>query len=126
MIAFWRTVLLCMALAAGAAHAQPGITSKALQPWSGGATPALELADPDGTVHRLADYRGKTVLGNFWATWCAPCRAEMPSMERLRREMEGRPVAILAVNVGEGPRIPREVAQGLSLGFTILPRRRSA
>jgi peroxiredoxin len=115
MMMFLRWFVLgCAALTVGAAHAQ------SLKPWTGGATPALELADPDGNVHRLADYRGKTVLVNFWATWCAPCRAEMPSMERLRREMEGRPFAILAVNVGEGPRLAREFAEQLALGFPIL------
>src|SRR3954468_6613484 len=120
MIAFSRwMVLACAALTVGAAHAQ------SLKPWTGGATPPLELADPDGHVHRLADYRGKTVLVNFWATWCAPCRAEMPSMERLRHEMDGRPFAILVVNVGEGPRIAREFAQQLSLEFPILLDRES-
>src|SRR3954470_6853388 len=120
MIAFSRwMVLACAALTVGAAHAQ------SLKPWTGGATPPLELADPDGKLHRLADYRGKTVLVNFWATWCAPCRAEMPSMERLRREMDGRPFVILAVNVGEGPRLAREFAEQLSLEFPILLDRQS-
>ena len=119
MTAFFRVLLACAALAQGVAQAE------SLKPWSGGSTPALELADLDGKVHRLADYRGTTVLVNFWATWCAPCRAEMPSMERLRREMEGRPFAILAVNVGEGPRLAREFADQLSLGFTVLLDRES-
>ena len=119
MKAFLRALLACLALAAGGGHAQ------ALKPWPGGATPALELAEPNGKVHRLADYGGTTVLVNFWATWCAPCRAEMPSMERLRREMEGRPFVILAVNVGEGPRIASEFAEKLSLEFPILLDRKS-
>ena len=96
------------------AHAQ------GLKPWSGGAAPALELADTEGALHRLADYRGKTVLVNFWATWCEPCRAEMPSMERLRRALEGRPFAILAVNVGESTRTARDFAQKLPVAFTVL------
>jgi peroxiredoxin len=114
MSAFLRLLLAALAILAGGAQAE------SLRPWSGGATPALELAEPNGKVHRLADYRGTTVLVNFWATWCAPCRAEMPSMERLRRQMEGRPFAILAVNVGEGPRIASEFAEKLSLEFPIL------
>src|SRR5262245_8237378 len=108
MNAFCKAIFLAASLLPGSVHAE------SLRPWSGGATPALELAEPNGKVHRLADYRGTTVLVNFWATWCAPCRAEMPSMERLRREMEGRPFAILAVNVGEGPRVASEFAEKLS------------
>jgi thiol-disulfide isomerase/thioredoxin len=78
-----------------------------LKPWSGGPTPRLELSDLDGKAHRLADYRGRAVLVNFWATWCAPCREEMPSFERLRASLEGRAV-VLAVNLAEPePRIRR-------------------
>lgn len=72
-----------------------------LRPWSGGATPALALEDLEGKTHRLADYRGKVVLVNFWATWCEPCRAEMPSMERLRASLSGQPFEVLGVNMAE-------------------------
>ena len=96
------------------AHAQP------LKPWTGGPPAALELQDLDGKRHRLQDYRGQVVLVNFWATWCGPCRAEMPSMERLRTAMQGRPFAILAVNVGESGRVAREFAQQLPVSFTVL------
>jgi peroxiredoxin len=95
-------------------------SAQALKPWSGGATPALELADLDGGMHRLADYRGKAVLVNFWATWCEPCRAEMPSIERLRRAMEGKPFTVLAVNVGESARVARDFADKLPIAFTVL------
>jgi peroxiredoxin len=94
--------------------------AEALKPWRGGAAPALELADLDGAVHRLADYRGKTVLVNFWATWCTPCRAEMPSIERLRSAMEGRPFSVLAVNMGESGRVARDFAEKLPITFTVL------
>jgi thiol-disulfide isomerase/thioredoxin len=95
-------------------------SAEALKPWTGGATPALELADLDGVMHRLSDYRGKAVLVNFWATWCAPCRAEMPSIERLRKSMEGKPFAVLAVNMGESGRVARDYAEKLPVGFTVL------
>jgi thiol-disulfide isomerase/thioredoxin len=98
----------------------PAAAAESLKPWTGGETPALELADPDGAVRKLADYRGKVVLVNFWATWCAPCRAEMPSMERLRSALKGQPFEILAVNVGESPRLAREFAEKLPVSFTIL------
>jgi thiol-disulfide isomerase/thioredoxin len=98
----------------GSPAAQP------LKPWTGGPPAQLELQDLDGAVHRLADYRGKVVLVNFWATWCAPCRAEMPSMEQLRLALADRPFAILAVNVGESPRLARDFAERLPVRFTVL------
>ncbi len=109
----WLLGALLLALSAPA-------PAEALRPWTGGAAPALELADLEGGVHRLSDYRGKAVLVNFWATWCAPCRAEMPSIERLRRAMEGRPFAVLAVNVGESGRVARDFAEKLPVAFTVL------
>jgi thiol-disulfide isomerase/thioredoxin len=56
----------------------------------------------DGRVHKLAEYRGKALVVNFWATWCAPCRDELPSLERLRDALHGKPFEVLAVNVNEG------------------------
>jgi len=91
-----------------------------LPSWSGGPTPALRLQDLEGKVHSLADYRGKVVLINFWATWCAPCRYEMPSIEKLRDSLKGRPFAVLAVNLGEPePRI-RAFLQEVPLRFPVL------
>ncbi|WP_081858140.1 TlpA disulfide reductase family protein [Thiomonas sp. FB-Cd] len=63
--------------------------------------PDFTLRDIDGKPHRLADYRGKVVLVNFWATWCPPCRAEMPSIERLYSSMKGKPFVVLALDQGE-------------------------
>jgi peroxiredoxin len=72
-----------------------------LKRWEGGALPAFELEDLQGRTHRLADYRGKVVLVNFWATWCEPCRAEMPSLDRLRSSLKGKPFEVLAINLAE-------------------------
>jgi len=91
-----------------------------LRPWDGVVTPPLELADLEGKARRLADYRGKVVLVNFWASWCAPCRDEMPSIERLRDSLAGRPFTVLAVNVGETEKAAREFLQKMPLKFTIL------
>ncbi|MEO5348372.1 MAG: TlpA family protein disulfide reductase [Magnetococcus sp. YQC-3] len=59
------------------------------------------LKDPEGRLHTLSQYRGQVVLVNFWATWCPPCLKEMPSMERLWKELGGKGLVILAVNIGE-------------------------
>jgi thiol-disulfide isomerase/thioredoxin len=88
--------------------------------WGSSAAQPLELEDLEGRTHRLADYRGKVVLVNFWATWCAPCREEMPSLERLRSSLEGRPFVVLAVNVAEGGRVAGDFMKAMPLGFTVL------
>ncbi len=63
--------------------------------------PALVLKDIDDKSHDLASLRGKVVLVNFWATWCPPCRREMPSMDRLAQKLAGTAFVVLAVNIGE-------------------------
>jgi thiol-disulfide isomerase/thioredoxin len=64
-------------------------------------SPPLRLEDIDGVEHDLADLKGRLVLVNFWATWCPPCRREMPSMERLYQQFKERGLTVLAVDVGE-------------------------
>jgi thiol-disulfide isomerase/thioredoxin len=63
--------------------------------------PALKLKGLDGQPYDLAQLKGKVVLINFWATWCPPCRREMPSMERLSQTLKGEAFSVLAVDVGE-------------------------
>jgi thiol-disulfide isomerase/thioredoxin len=108
-------LFLLLALCAMSAQAQP------LKPWTGGATPALELATLDGKTQRLEDFRGRVVLVNFWATWCEPCREEMPSIEKLRRSLDARRFAVIAVNVAEGPRAAAGFMEKMGLaGFNVL------
>jgi peroxiredoxin len=63
--------------------------------------PDFSLPDTNGRLQRLSDYRGVPVILNFWATWCPPCREEIPSMNRAWRVLREEGVAMLAVNVGE-------------------------
>jgi peroxiredoxin len=90
------TALVSALLAPASTGATP-----ALAPAGGEPAPALVLRDTEGKAHDLAQYRGKVVVINFWATWCEPCRQEMPSMQRLRDKLAGRSFAVLAVNVDE-------------------------
>jgi thiol-disulfide isomerase/thioredoxin len=64
--------------------------------------PALAFRDRDGREVSLADFRGKTVLLNLWATWCAPCRHEMPSLDRLQATAGGDRFAVVAVSIDIG------------------------
>jgi peroxiredoxin len=95
-------------------------SAQELKPWAGGATPPLELSDIKGARHRLADYRGKVVLVNFWATWCVPCRDEMPSIERLRASLDSRRFAVLAVNLAEPESRIQKFLDAVPLGFPVL------
>lgn len=78
---------------------------------------------PDGPLRTLADYRGDVVLLNFWATWCEPCKVEMPSMEALHRDYAPHGLAVVAVSV-DGARVTpsdlRAYADDLGLTFDIL------
>jgi peroxiredoxin len=97
----------------------------ALAPWNGGPAPALNLRDLDGGAHGLARYRGKVLLINFWATWCEPCRQEMPSIQRLRDKLAGKNFAVLAVNVDEPDARVRQFVKktGLDLPIAMDPNK---
>ena len=96
------TVILALAAPAFVAGAVAGTAAAAdLRPWTGGPLPAFVLKDLEGVEHRLADFQGKVVLVNFWATWCAPCRDEMPSIQDLRSQLKGKPFAVVAINLDE-------------------------
>lgn len=118
-----QVALLCLTVLAAAPSGAAD-----LKPWSGGPTPGLELRELDGRVHRLADYRGKVVLVNFWATWCVPCRDEMPSIQRLKEKLAGKPFEVLAVNLDEPEARVRKFLTQMKVDFTVLldPEKKAA
>jgi thiol-disulfide isomerase/thioredoxin len=83
--------------------------------------PELKFAGPDGAALRLADFRGRTVLLNLWATWCAPCRLEMPALDRLQAQLGGGDFVVVAVNIDtaklDRPRTFLKETGVQSLGF---------
>ena len=83
--------------------------------------PNFQLRDLNGRLVTLSDMRGKVVLLNFWATWCGPCRVEMPAMEQLYRMFPRKDFEILAVSTdAQGVAITRPFQQENHLTFPIL------
>ncbi len=72
-------------------------------PYKGDPLPSFTLPDLDGTPWSLEAARGQVVVVNFWATWCPPCVAEMPALDRLQKKFADQPLKVVAVNVGEEP-----------------------
>ena len=81
------------------------------------AAPEFSLSDLAGKKVQLKAFRGKLVLLNFFATWCGPCREEMPGMERLFRAHQDKGFVVLAVNVQESAKTVRPFVQQLKLSF---------
>jgi thiol-disulfide isomerase/thioredoxin len=75
----------------------PGQEDLDVAPREGSLAPDFEISDFDGARHRLSDFRGKPVYINFWATWCGPCREELPEMQELLDRHEDE-LAIITVN----------------------------
>lgn len=82
------------------------------------ATPALDVLDMAGRRVSLADFKGRVLVLNFWASWCEPCRAEMPTLQQLPLVLGEDRVAVLGVNFKEGP---RRIAQFTQAAGVTLP-----
>ena len=87
-----------VACSATLAAAEPSI-----KPWGDKPTPALATTWLDGKPIDLKELRGRVVLVNFWATWCEPCKEELPALLKLKEQLAGRPFELVTVNYGEFP-----------------------
>jgi peroxiredoxin len=91
------------------------------RPQIGTPAPEFQLTDMQGRTVALSDLRGKVVLLNFWATWCFPCRVEMPSMEEAYQSFRSQGLEVLAVSVDEqGARVTKPFQEEKGLTFRIL------
>ena len=91
------------------------------KPWSARAQPpATVVTDLNGTTWRLADLRGKAVLLNFRASWCEPCRAEMPSLQALADRVGPDNLVVLAINYKESPALAAQFAQRTGLTLPVV------
>jgi thiol-disulfide isomerase/thioredoxin len=109
-------VYTALGIGANAAAADPALRELAVGEMAGLAVldaplevPDIAVATPEGAERRLADWRGDVVVLNFWATWCVPCRVEMPSLDALAAATEGQGITVLAVATGRNP--PEAIAR---------------
>ena len=99
--------------------ALPGAVTSPYKFTAGAPAPEFSLQSLDGRMVSLNDFRGKSVVVNFWATWCPPCRSEMPDMEQIARE-RADDVVVLAVNVQEAREPVRRFVDQYGLTFPIV------
>jgi peroxiredoxin len=120
-----RVVVALLALVAvlapgGAAGEDPVAALSLIRPKPAKDAPDFELRTPDDRTIRLADLKGKVVFLNFWATWCDPCREEMPGMERLHRAYKDRGLVVLAVSLdSQGASVVTPFVKKFGLTFPI-------
>ncbi len=99
-------LLACVLVAApgvAARAADPAAQLELVRPGRAQSAKPFEVPTPEGARLTLADFRGRVVLLNFWATWCGPCREEMPAMERLYQKFREQGLVVVAVsNDSEG------------------------
>lgn len=116
-IALWLGILGALWGLPGWTQADMGALAALPEPLE---VPDFTLTDTQGQTHRLSDYRGRVVLINFWSVWCAPCRQEMPAMQRAWEEVQDRQVLILAVNLQDRAEQVAEFFQTLPVEFPVL------
>jgi peroxiredoxin len=106
---WWLSLLLAAAAVTASAAVQPSATA-----------PDFTLRSVGGANLRLAEQRGQVVLVNFWATWCGPCRQEMPHLNRLYDKYRSAGFVLLGVNIDDDPRAAADLAAKLGVHFPVL------
>ena len=87
----------------------------------GSKSPAFQLIDLKGEPIALSDYKGKVILLNFWATWCGPCRVEMPAIETLYKDLQNEGLEVLAISIDpQGEEVTQPFQEAMGLTFPIL------
>lgn len=111
----WLLCLVILAAVCCASHASASPVSLVNRP-----APRFVRQSLAGKKIDLAAYRGQVVLLNFWATWCAPCRVELPHFDAWQAMYKSRGLAVVAVSMDDDPALARGVVQKLHLGIPVL------
>ena len=109
--------MLCL----GACGLRPAVAASVVRAWPAGRpAPEFDLVDLNGKRWKLDALAGQVVVLNFWATWCEPCRTEMPSLEAMALRRASSGVTVLTVNYKESPDVIRAFLQRLPFKLPIL------
>ena len=109
------TILFALTLLA--AFPRPGSAARDLR---GSFAPSFSLKDKDGRLRTLAEFKGKVLLVDFWASWCAPCKASFPALDALHEELHGEGLEVVAINVDEDAKSAQAFLSGRSPSMTVL------
>ena len=112
-------ILLPIIAGCQASTGPSGVTSSTV-PAEGDLAPDFQLQNLDGQTVSLSSLRGSPVLLNFWATWCGPCRTEMPYLQQIHEEWSDRGLVLLAIDLGESSSTVESYLQSNNLSLTVL------
>jgi len=108
--ALFATALLCLSFNPVASFAKES-----------GAAPAWELKDLEGKTVKSSDFKGKVVILDFWATWCPPCRAEIPHFVDLQKTYGDKGLTVIGVSLDEGgPKVVKEFSQKFKVNYPMV------
>lgn len=112
--------LKILSLIVGTVFLLAGCSSKTVSKEGLGPAPSFTLPSLDGQEKSLEDFKGRPILLHFWATWCPPCREEMPLFQKFYNELGPSGLVVLGINVGEPPEVVRNFVEELKVTFPIL------
>ena len=115
-----KNIIRCLTVIAFALQVSSCTRTKESGLAPGDLAPEFAVKDLSGNPTKLSDYKGKVVLLNFWASWCSPCLAEMPALERLYTKLHDKGFEVVAVGVDDDAKSLKEFKDRLGLTFPVL------
>lgn len=117
---FGYLAIAALLAATGCGGSKPQSASAPEAASSGSSAPGFTLTDLAGKTVSLADFKGKVVLIDFWATWCPPCRESIPAVEKVYKDYQGRDVQILGLNLDEDSSVVPAFVKQFDMQYPVL------
>ena len=115
-----RLAVVAVAVVLVATADAQNLPAQPCEPLAGPANLEFTLKDLNGRDVRLSDYRGKVLMVNFWATWCAPCRIEIPGLKDLHARYSGRGLEVIGIDVDEPASTIRPYVREMQMNYPVL------